>query len=94
VEVGNLLPKNQRDVLPLAGNNGVGGVAGVPLVVRFLLALPIGLPRVSIPPVYPPTVTAHRPACHDPSLALSSCFRGVLIRRLSNPLNVAVALTH
>jgi osmoprotectant transport system permease protein len=91
VEVWNYFRNNQSDVLHWLWNNA--WLAGVPLVVGFLLALPIGYLASRYRWIYPPTVTATGLLYTIPSLALFILLPGVLHTKILNPLNVAVALT-
>ena len=91
MEVWNYFQNNQSDVLHWLWNNA--WLAGVPLVVGFLLALPIGYLASRYRWIYPPTVTATRLLYTIPSLALFILLPGVLHTKILNPLNVAVALT-
>jgi len=91
VEVWNYFRDNQSDVLHWLWNNA--WLAGVPLVVGFLLALPLGYLAFRYRWIYPPTVTATGLLYTIPSLALFILLPGVLHTKILNPLNVAVALT-
>ncbi len=91
MEVWNYFRNNQSDVLHWLWNNA--WLAGVPLVVGFLLALPIGYLASRYRWIYPPTVTATGLLYTIPSLALFILLPGVLHTKILNPLNVAVALT-
>jgi osmoprotectant transport system permease protein len=91
VEVWNYFRNNQSDVLHWLWNNA--WLAGVPLVVGFLLALPLGYLASRYRWIYPPTVTATGLLYTIPSLALFILLPGVLHTKILNPLNVAVALT-
>jgi ABC-type proline/glycine betaine transport systems, permease component len=91
VEVWNYFRNNQSDVLHWLWNNA--WLAGVPLVVGFLLALPLGYLASRYRWIYPPTVTAAGLLYTIPSLALFILLPGVLHTKILNPLNVAVALT-
>jgi osmoprotectant transport system permease protein len=91
VEVWNYFQNNQSDVLHWLWNNA--WLAGVPLVVGFLLALPLGYLASRYRWIYPPTVTATGLLYTIPSLALFILLPGVLHTKILNPLNVAVALT-
>lgn len=68
MEVWNYFRNNQSDVLHWLWNNA--WLAGVPLVVGFLLALPIGYLASRYRWIYPPTVTATGLLYTIPSLAL------------------------
>jgi len=91
VEVWNYFRDNQSDVLHWLWNNA--WLAGVPLVVGFLLALPLGYLAFRYRWIYPPTVTATGLLYTIPSLALFILLPGILHTKILNPLNVAVALT-
>jgi osmoprotectant transport system permease protein len=91
VEVWDYFRNNQSDVLHWLWNNA--WLAGVPLVVGFLLALPLGYFASRYRWIYPPTVTATGLLYTIPSLALFILLPGVLHTKILNPLNVAVALT-
>jgi osmoprotectant transport system permease protein len=91
VEVWNYFQDNQSDVLHWLWNNA--WLAGVPLVIGFLLALPLGYLASRYRWIYPPTVTATGLLYTIPSLALFILLPGVLHTKILNPLNVAVALT-
>ena len=91
MEVWNYFQNNQSDVLHWLWNNA--WLAGVPLVVGFLLALPLGYLASRYRWIYPPTVTATGLLYTIPSLALFILLPGVLHTKILNPLNVAVALT-
>jgi osmoprotectant transport system permease protein len=91
VEVWNYFQNNQSDVLHWLWNNA--WLAGVPLVIGFLLALPLGYLASRYRWIYPPTVTATGLLYTIPSLALFILLPGVLHTKILNPLNVAVALT-
>ena len=91
MEVWNYFRNNQSDVLHWLWNNA--WLAGVPLVVGFLLALPLGYLASRYRWIYPPTVTATGLLYTIPSLALFILLPGVLHTKILNPLNVAVALT-
>ena len=91
MEVWNYFRDNQSDVLHWLWNNA--WLAGVPLVVGFLLALPLGYLAFRYRWIYPPTVTATGLLYTIPSLALFILLPGILHTKILNPLNVAVALT-
>ena len=91
MEVWDYFRNNQSDVLHWLWNNA--WLAGVPLVVGFLLALPLGYFASRYRWIYPPTVTATGLLYTIPSLALFILLPGVLHTKILNPLNVAVALT-
>ena len=91
MEVWNYFQNNQSDVLHWLWNNA--WLAGVPLVVGFLLALPLGYLASRYRWIYPPTVTATGLLYTIPSLALFILLPGVLHTKILDPLNVAVALT-
>jgi osmoprotectant transport system permease protein len=91
VEVWDYFQNNQSDVLHWLWNNA--WLAGVPLVVGFLLALPLGYFASRYRWIYPPTVTATGLLYTIPSLALFILLPGVLHTKILDPLNVAVALT-
>jgi osmoprotectant transport system permease protein len=91
VEVWNYFRSNQGDVLHWLWNNA--WLAGVPLVVGFVLALPLGYLASRYRWIYPPTVTATGLLYTIPSLALFILLPGLLHTKILNPLNVAVALT-
>jgi osmoprotectant transport system permease protein len=91
VEVWDYFRNNQSDVLHWLWNNA--WLAGVPLVVGFLLALPLGYFASRYRWIYPPTVTATGLLYTIPSLALFILLPGVLHTKILDPLNVAVALT-
>ena len=91
MEVWDYFRNNQSDVLHWLWNNA--WLAGVPLVVGFLLALPLGYFASRYRWIYPPTVTATGLLYTIPSLALFILLPGVLHTKILDPLNVAVALT-
>ena len=91
MEVWDYFRNNQSDVLHWLWNNT--WLAGVPLVVGFLLALPLGYFASRYRWIYPPTVTATGLLYTIPSLALFILLPGVLHTKILDPLNVAVALT-
>ncbi len=91
MEVWDYFQNNQSDVLHWLWNNA--WLAGVPLVVGFLLALPLGYFASRYRWIYPPTVTATGLLYTIPSLALFILLPGVLHTKILDPLNVAVALT-
>ena len=91
MEVWNYFRDNQSDVLHWLWNNA--WLAGVPLVLGFLLALPLGYLAFRYRWIYPPTVTATGLLYTIPSLALFILLPGILHTKILNPLNVAVALT-
>jgi osmoprotectant transport system permease protein len=91
VEVWDYFRSNQGDVLHWLWNNA--WLAGVPLVIGFALALPLGYLASRYRWIYPPTVTATGLLYTIPSLALFILLPGLLHTKILNPLNVAVALT-
>lgn len=91
MEVWDYFRSNQGDVLHWLWNNA--WLAGVPLVIGFVLALPLGYLASRYRWIYPPTVTATGLLYTIPSLALFILLPGLLHTKILNPLNVAVALT-
>ena len=82
---------HQSDVLHWLWTNA--WLAGVPLVIGLVIALPLGYLASRYRWVYPPTVTLAGLLYTIPSLALFIVLPGLLGTQILDAINVAVALT-
>jgi osmoprotectant transport system permease protein len=82
---------NQSEVLHWLWNNA--WLAGLPLIVGLVIALPVGYFAARYRWVYPPAVTVGGLLYTIPSLALFIVLPGILGTRILDTINVAVALT-
>lgn len=87
----NWIQQNWQSVFPLAGAHAL--LAGIPLVVGLLLAIPLGSVARKWRRAYPIVVSTSGLLYTIPSLALFILMPLILGTRILDPINVVVAMT-
>ena len=87
----NWIQQNWQSVFPLAGAHVL--LAGIPLVVGLLVAIPLGWASRRWRRAYPVIVTSSGLLYTIPSLALFILMPLILGTRILDPINVVVAMT-